>query len=280
MRCTVSVSWATLAPRARTDSTRRLPCCVEGIQRVVSSMAVRSRMAFVVSATHFGSRVLSAPEQAHSMSILSAHSFLSGPHGRRAPCHEDCGPAATQQGTSVLTEESACSNCSLLLNCTCTRLSSMKAQSMLFAREAECHAATTDWTSVGDKGPQANAFAYSARSLLCSSNRGGWNTRQWAGGSCTGAEREEGAAAAELAAETAALEAGAAAAACSAAAAANSCCCAAGNMDARPGCRAPLTRLAGATDEDAQARPDGRDTAGTVTNASRTVNWATRDECI
>ena len=59
--------------------------------------------------------------------------FLSGPHGRRAPCHEDCGPAATQQGTSV-SEESVCSNCSLLLNCTCTRLSSMKAQSMLFAR--------------------------------------------------------------------------------------------------------------------------------------------------
>ena len=192
----------------------------------------------------------------------------------RAPCHADCGPAATQQGTSVLTEESACSNALCVLNCTCTRVVAERAEHAVW--RGGCHADTMDWTSVGDPAPHANAFACSARS--CSARRieedGTPDSRRGPaarGRSATGQllqrswplRLQRGAA-------------GAAAAACSATAAANCCCCSAGSMDARPGCRAPLICLAGATDEAAWLdRTDGHGRHGhpSIPNS----NWATRD---
>src|SRR5690349_696250 len=98
----------------------------------------------------------------------------------------------------------------------------------MLSRSADCHTRTTDSTSRGRDEPHARAFAYSARSLLCSLNRAGLNTRQWLSGGWEAGRSDETAAAeaAESAAEAApeaALEAEAAAGAAGAAAA--SCCC-------------------------------------------------------
>lgn len=69
----------------------------------------------IESAVHFESRLFIAREQAQSMLTLSVHSSLGGPHRGMSDDHCDR-VAVTQQGTSVVTEESACSMCSLVLN--------------------------------------------------------------------------------------------------------------------------------------------------------------------
>jgi hypothetical protein len=109
-----------------------------------------------VSAVHFASRLLSAPECAHSMSILSLQSCLSGPHGARCQCDVD---AVTQQGTREGTERSAFSIASLFLNCTCSRFSLQTIAQSISPLSSGCHAGTMDSTSEFD--PDAMAFAYS-----------------------------------------------------------------------------------------------------------------------